>query len=286
MFLLNIRENSIREVKIMEDRWTVSSVNGQKNGQEGEWTSLDQIQGMQTLLRDNIFGISFRIIKKSGGKFMPENDILTAREARKNNDAIRYAISEISINSLNPYYRILEDSGVDMHRVFDIIKQKLNEGTWSCTNVKGLMDYGVVEGINTKMILEDNDNKTRSSEAFRADEDIETMRKIGWDEYYYRENRTPKEFLQFAKEKIDMSKDWALVYKKYEKIVKEEEKQQNSGATSILEFMKRNGLSVQDLSLALAMAQATKTGVLEAEGHIIDENTKQTQEKDGHTQAE
>ena len=50
--------------------------------------------------------------------------------------------------------------------------------------------------------------------------------------------------------------------------------------------MERNGLSVQDLSLALTMVQATKTGVLEAEGHIIDENTRHTQEKDGQTQAE
>ena len=275
----------------MEDKWTVSSVNGQKNGQEGAWTSLDQIQGMQTLLKDNIFGISFRIIPRSGKKFsdmyMPEDGRVTDKEeAHKNNAAITYIISEISIDILNPYYRMLEESGVDMDRVFDIIKQKLNEGDWSWINVKGLMDYGVVEGINTKLQKEDIDNKTRSSNTFREDEDIETMRKIEWNEYYFRGNQTPKEFLQFAQKNIDWRKEWALVYKKYEKIVKEEEKQQNSGAKSILEFMERNGLSVQDLSLALTMAQATKTGVLEAEGHIIDENTRHTQEKDGQTQAE
>ena len=69
-------------------------------------------------------------------------------------------------------------------------------------------------------------------------------------------------------------------------IVENEEKQQNSGAKSILEFMQRNSLSIQDLSLALAMAQATKTGVLEAEGHIVDENTMGTQEIDGPDQKE
>lgn len=275
----------------MRDRWTVSSVNGQKNGQEGEWTSLDQIQGMQTLLKDNIFGISFRIIPKSGKKFsdiyMPENDILNVEEARENNASITYSISEISVSHLNPYYRIMKNSGVDVNRVFNIIKQKLNEGDWTWANVKGLMDYGVVEGIYTKLQSEERDNKTRRAATFREDEDIETMRKIEWGELD-RRDQTPKEFLQYVRENINfgMGKEWSLIYKKYEKIVENEEKQQNSGAKSILEFMQRNGLSIQDLSLALAMAQATKTGVLEAEGHIVDENTMGTQEIDGPDQTE
>ena len=39
--------------------------------------------------------------------------------------------------------------------------------------------------------------------------------------------------------------------------------------------MKKHNLTTQDLSLALAMAQATKTGVREAEGHIVDTKTRQ-----------
>lgn len=47
------------------------------------------------------------------------------------------------------------------------------------------------------------------------------------------------------------------------------------GARAILEYMKKHNLTTQDLSLALAMAQATKTGVREAESHIVNTQTRQ-----------
>lgn len=282
----------------MGDRWNVSSVNGQKNGQEGEWTSLDQIQGMQTLLKDNIFGISFRIIPKSGKKFsdiyMPENDILNVEEARENNASIAYSISEISVSPLNPYYRIMKNSGVDVDRVFNIIKQKLNEGDWSWVNVKGLMDYGVVEGIYTKLLLEDRDNKTWRAQDFCKDEDIEAMRQIEWKEHELSKHETDEERIEAVERYREMrEKDGlsvkgadALIYQKYKAMVKGKEKSKMSGAEHILEYMKKHNLTIQDLSLALAMAQATKTGVIETEGHIVDENTMGIQEIDGPDQTE
>ena len=65
------------------------------------------------------------------------------------------------------------------------------------------------------------------------------------------------------------------MYKKYKKIVEEKEKSKTYGARAILEYMEKHNLTTQDLSLALAMAEATKTGVRDAESHIIDEKTSQ-----------
>lgn len=77
------------------------------------------------------------------------------------------------------------------------------------------------------------------------------------------------------------------MYKKYKGIVEEKEKSEANGARAILEYMEKHNLTIQDLSLALAMAQATKTGVRKAEEYIIDEKTSQiTPDREEPTQIE
>lgn len=245
----------------MEEKWSVRSVNGQKNGQEGEWKSLDQIQGAQTLLINNLFGMSFRIIPIGDGK---------------------YRISEFGDNPLNIYARLMKETGMDVQRAYEEIERELERGEWTETNVQGLMDYGVVEGISTRLQLEDKENnfETDTRKEFLSNPDIETMRMLEWDEYYYFRNiGTDEEKLEFLEEKINkgskVKDSQSLMYQKYKSIVEEKKKSKEYGAKAILEFMKKHNLTNQDLSLALAMAQATKTGVREAEGHIVDEKTSQ-----------
>ena len=243
----------------LESKWIVSSVNGQKNGQEGEWKRLDQIQGAQTLLTNNLFGMSFRIIPISDGK---------------------YRISEFSVSPLNIYDGLMKEAGMDTKRAYAEIKRELESGEWTETNVRGLMDYGVVEGISTRLQLRDKDNhfETNTRGAFLSNNDIETMRQLEWDEYFhYNIGKTDEEKLELLERFADNEpkSSTMLMYKKYKEIVEEKQKSKTYGARAILEFMEKRNLTTQDLSLALAMAQATKTGVREAEGHIVDTKTRQ-----------
>lgn len=167
----------------MEERWRVGSVNGQKNGQEGEWKSLDQIQGEQTLLTNNLFGIRFRIIPIGDGK---------------------YRISEFNVSRLNIYNRLMEENGMDTKKAYEEIKKELESGEWTEINVKGLMDYGVVEGISTKLQLEDKDKhfETDARGIFLSNKDIDTMRNLEWDEYfnYNTAGKTDREILELLEE--------------------------------------------------------------------------------------
>lgn len=234
----------------MEEKWSVCSVNGEKNGQEGEWKSLDQIQGEQTLLTNHLFGMSFRIIPIGDGK---------------------YRISEFRVSPLNIYNKLMKEADMDTKKAYEEIKGELENGEWTELNVRGLMDYGIVEGIYTKLMLEDKENGTHKSNEFVSNSDIETMKSLEWDEYFDFARLTDEEKLELLG-KDDMT-DALLMYKKYKKIV--EEKEKTYGARAILEYMEKHNLTTQDLSLALAMAEATKTGVRDAESHIIDEKTSQ-----------
>lgn len=247
----------------MEEKWSVRSVNGQKNGQEGEWKSLDQIQGAQTLLTNNLFGMSFRIIPIGDGK---------------------YRISEFSVSPLNIYKRLMRENGMDTRKAYEEIKKELESGEWTENNVKGLMDYGVVEGISTKLQLEDQSKhfETDTRGQFLSNKDIDTMRMLEWDEYFHYKPTgnteiTDEERLELLEKFMgdEPEESTKLMHEKYKRIVEEKKKSKEYGAKAILEFMKNHNLTNQDLSLALAMAQATKTGVKEAEGHIIDEKTSQ-----------
>ena len=227
----------------MEEKWTVGSVNGQTTGKEGEWKSLDQIQGSQTLLIDNILGISFRII--------PNGD--------------NYKISQVSVNPANIYYRLMEKEGINIQKAYEEIERQLTNGEWTKTNVQGLLDYGVVEGISTRLNLIDQERHLlgQQSNIFLANKGIETMSQIEWDEFYYlKPFITDKERLDYL-EKIQSRK--YFTYQKYKERVEGHEKSKTEGAQYILEFMKRNNLTTEDLSMALSMAQAEKTNPIEPE---------------------
>lgn len=260
----------------MSNMWTVASVNGVEHGQEGEWTSLDQIQGHQTLIRNNLFGICFRIIGTYKGKFsdiyIPE---ATSKEERKKNDEITYKISEFGVNRSNSFYRILKESGIDMEKICESIKANLEKGEWTWSNVRGLMDYGVIAGIDTKLTIEDLSNGTHTRDEFLSVIDMEKLKEVesaestlcGFD----------MQRLEYIKKALELfggaNEAWVLLYKRYKDIVEERQKSLMSGAEQILEYIKKHNLTIQDLSLALTMARATKTGVQEAESHIINERT-------------
>jgi len=252
------RATTSDKTQVLEEKWTVSSVNGQKNGQEGEWKSLDQIQGEQTLLTNNLFGISFRIIPIGDGK---------------------YKISEFRVSPLNIYDRLMKETGMDTKRAYAEIKKELESGEWTEINIRGLMDYGVVEGISTRLQLRDKDNHfaTNTRGEFLNNNDIETMRQLEWDEYfYYKPGKTDEEKLDLLERFMDNEpkSSTMLMYKKYKEIVEEKQKSRTYGARAILEYMEKHNLTTQDLSLALAM-QATNTGVRGAEGNIVDIKTRQ-----------
>ena len=245
----------------MTEKWSVRSVNGTRNEQEGEWTTLDQIQGEQTLLRYNVFGMSFRIIPVGMGK---------------------YKISEFRVSPTNSYFQLMKKSGMEPGKIQDVIRKKLEDGQWTSINIKGLMDYGVVEGIATKLRSEDYDNGTNQRNEFLNDSTIETMREVEEKEYDLSKFKTDKECLEYLDEMrklfgSDKVSD-SLVYQNYKTRVEkqeQQEKQEMSGAEQILDFMEKNHLTPQDLSLALAMAQARMSGVGEAEKHVIGEKMSQ-----------
>lgn len=242
----------------MRKMWTVGSVNGEKNGQAGKWTTLDQIQGEQTRLRYNVLGISFRIIPIGEGK---------------------YRISEVSVDESNPYYEIMEESGMDPEIFYETITRELENGEWTELNIKGLMDYGVVTGITTRLDVEDQKNgvpisQRRSDKLIKDNKDIYTMRTVEYAEMDLSKYGTDVEILEFL-EVENLQETYPLVYQKYKKIEERSKKVKISGAEQILRYIKMKNLTIQDLSLALAMAQATKTGVKEAESHIVSERTSQ-----------
>ena len=245
----------------MTEKWSVRSVNGTRNEQEGEWTTLDQIQGEQTLLRYNVFGMSFRIIPVGMDK---------------------YKISEFRVSPTNSYFQLMKKSGMEPGKIQDVIRKKLEDGQWNSMNIKGLMDYGVVEGIATKLGMEDHDNGTNQRDEFLNDSTIETMREVEEKEYDLSKFKTDKECLEYLTEMKELigSGDVSdtLVYQNYKTRVEKQEqqgKQEKSGAEQILDFMKEKNLTDQDLSLALAMLQARMSGVEEAEKHVIDEKMGQ-----------
>lgn len=185
----------------------------------------------------------------------------------------KHALQKITFE----YYRILKSLGIDINAICEQIKKILETGEWSWLNVQGLMDYGIINGICTKLGLDDHANGTELENNFLNISGIKTMKDIEYMEYELLYG-TDEERLEQAEEEVKIFKDKQsslAVFKKYEAIVKGKEITKTSGATRILEYMEKHGLTIQDLSLALAMAQATKTGVKEAEGHIIDEKTSQ-----------
>ena len=271
----NLKLQNDGETQGLEGKWKVRYINNRKNGQEGEWKSLDQIQGEQTLLTNNLFGMTFRIIPIGDGK---------------------YRISEFSVSPLNIYDRLMEEAGMDIEEAYEEIETELENGEWTATNVRGLMDYGVIEGICRRLDLQDEDNyiKTNTRREFLDNNnDIAIMGQLEWNEYYFYkpDQFTAEERLELLKEKLKKStgdgvKHSAdmLMYKKYEEIVREKQKSKTYGAESILEYMKKHNLTVHDLSLALTMLVAGKSGVKGVEGNILNESLNNPEKRNEQNQ--
>ena len=187
----------------MEPKWTVGSVNGQSNGKEGEWTSLEQILGTQTLLINNVLGISFRIVQ------LGEN----------------YTIGQVGSNPANIYLRLMRKAGINTEEALSEIKKQLTKGEWTATNVKGLLDYGIVEGISTRLDLEDKEKgfEGQLSRKFLDNKDVATMGEIEQHEFYYlKDFTTPEEKLKYLASAGKDSSDF--VYQKYKEMVEEPER--------------------------------------------------------------
>lgn len=237
-------------------KWEVSYDYSKNEKERQEWTSLDQIQGIHTRLRYNVFGISF-VIQGIGGNL--------------------YNIRKANYFGLpNIIEHIMTESNISIKT----IQEALSKETWTAESVKGLMDYGLIEGISAKLALEDKENGTHTSEEFRNSEYVKEMKKIldiiGTDEKCM-------ELMELGRNDIPSA------FEKADEIIKviaeEKERSKSSGAEQILEFMREHKLTENDLALALAMAQVTTTGVREAQEHIVGQ--KQTdKQNEGPTQLE
>lgn len=262
----------------MDERWTVGSVNGTtKTGQEGEWKSVEQIQGQQTLLIDNVFGISMRAIKVSGGKYIDPQKAttLSSEKLDDNNNSIEYALSEISENYSNPYYIMMEEAGLDVRGAVKKIKEQLNNGRWTYENVDGLREYGVVIGIITKLERKDAANgfKTNFAREFREDPVIELMRSIEWKELEL-SKYAPEERLRLASERAqdDSFNSFSYIAKKYEKMQKREQEGALSKQADMLEaFMKEKGIGVEALRYLFVRTMGSRERITDVEQHLVEE---------------
>ncbi len=125
----------------------------------------------------------------------------------------------------------------------------------------------VLQGITASLEQEDLSDEDRKI--------LEQLKSV-YENDRFKKQRECDEIIQEEQSRSNISSPQATEKKHISTEITEGlEEKQNSGARAILEFMEKHNLTTQDLSLALAMAQATKTGVREAEGHIIDTKTRQ-----------
>lgn len=229
----------------------------------GEWTDLDKIQhSNQIWLRNELFGFYFRITK------IGEN---------------QYRISEVQNRSgLNVYYRSLKKSGIDVREIYKIISNELGATIWSEINLQGLMDYGVVEGIFTKLQIEDKANGTHTSEEFISNPVIKAMKDIEWDEYYLlKDIETDEGILEYLEEQMKAEKDdgeissISLLYQKYKQRVEEKKKKETksgeqTGVEKLRKFLKENpDITPPDVSLILTEMLAKESDKTNAEQHLV-----------------
>ena len=272
----------------MENRWTVGSVNGiTKTGQEGEWKKVEQIQGQQTSLRDNVFGIHMRAIKVSGGEYVDPKKATALSDLKllADNDSIQYALSEISVDYSNPYYIMMSQAGLDVRGAVEKIKEQLNSGRWTYENVDGLREYGVVIGIVTKLEREDlaNDYKTDLARKFREDPVIELMREIEWNEIEY-SKYTPEERARVARKfaKDDSLNSLKYVASKYEKMQEKVQEGELSKQADMLEnYMRENGIGEAALRYLFVRKMGSRARIPDVEQHLVGEKAEFVRNESG-----
>ena len=228
--------------------WTV------KDGviSKGKWVNLDQIDTSQIRLWNNLFDISFRVFPQWGGTHT-------------------YTLGEVGKGLTNIYKRYLfkEFAEDDARDAYKKIEEELKRGLWTDVNMIGLMDYGVVEGIATKLQLEDNENGTHLREEFINNPVIKTMIDIEWQEnFYLRSIGTDEEMLEFLKKQIREEEyeniTFSLMYQKYKKRVEEKTEVVRTPAEEIIKFVEEKGYTPQDVAFALILLgakESDKTGV-------------------------
>ena len=275
----------------MGERWTVGSVNGMtKTGNEGEWKTVEQIQGQQTSLRDNVFGVYMRAIKVSGGEYLDPKKVTALTNIDKllaDNDSIQYALSEVAIDYSNPYYRMMEEAGLDVRGAVEKIKKQLNSGRWTYENVDGLREYGVVIGIITRLEREDAANgfKTNFARKFREDPVIELMMDIEWDELNHSQ-KTPEEKYRIASQfaKDDPYNSLNYFAKKYGEMQAKVQEGELSRQAAMLEtYMGENGIGLDALLYLIAKNRGTIKGMNGVEQHLVEIKKEQTKKPDDQT---
>lgn len=243
-------KTEITEQKVADKKplWTV------KNGvlDKGEWIDLDQInQSLQIRLWNNLFDISFRVYLKFDGT---------------------YVLGEVGEGKTNIYHQLLlRESKTDTENAYKTIVAQLQSGLWTDTNMKGLMDFGVVEGIFTKLLNEDKENGTNTSKEFLSNPVINAMKDIEWQEYFlFQSFKTDEEMLEYLEGEIQEEKEngklsaISLMYQKFKsKVEKEvgEPKQltekdkvvKKTPGEDILDYCIKNGYGLPDLITAVTM---------------------------------
>lgn len=238
--------------------WSISSVNGVKNGQEGDWITLEQIQGEQTLLINNVFGISARII-------------LTGNEI--------YKLSQIQINPINEYRTMFRNENINIEEVYEMIKDEMDGRELTRSDVEELM-YGIIQAIPTMLGKEDKNNGTNKENDFKDLSAFNLMRDLEFMESQmsFQNDKEILETLEVlygcGEQESGMGMADKFIYQKYKNRVEKAFKEQKTGAERIVDFMKENGLTSNDLAIALAMVQATQLEVNKTEEYIINSEQK------------
>jgi hypothetical protein len=236
----------------MEERWHLRSF----HNREEEWKSVDQIDDVQIRLINNLFGMNFRILPMGDG---------------------HYRIADFDFIPFNIYIQIMREKGINFWKACEEIKEQIESADWTAQSLRLLLDYGIIEGISTKLQVEDKKNnfETDYRGQFLSNKDIEMMRKIEWYEYFYclpsgKTEVTDEEKLDFAKRSMDSDPTPAamLMYEKYKRIIEDKKKAKDYGARVILEFVKNHDLTEEDLILALSMLKDTETDIREEEYNV------------------
>ena len=252
----------------MEKKWIINNT--------GEpWTSIDQIQGDQTLLRNNLFGITLRIVAEKG----------------------EYRIIRVGFDRTNIYFRLMEEEGISIIALREVIENEFMEsGKWTDTDVTKLLDYGVIHGICFRR----DSCEENSSQEFLSNSALKAMHNIENDEYFFYGTRedglTDKEKYELLKKLIDDIKGGTpdlsikLMYEKYKRIVeqkrqRESEKEGENPGELLTEFLKqhpditgqmlleeavRRGVTVDDLLVEAVRLGATQSGLQEASTKVND----------------
>ena len=135
----------------MEAKWTIESLS---DFMSKPCVNVDQIQGAQTLLTNNLFGVKFRIMEIGRDE---------------------YSINEEDIG-ISPFYETMRKIP-EFEDTSNEIKEKL-AGRWNKDEVAKLLEFGLIGGICKKLEAKDKELGTNSLGKFLQNEGIKKMQEI------------------------------------------------------------------------------------------------------------